>query len=307
MNNPVDRSSKNFQEEINLKEIIYALKGSSMLIATMVTLTTLIGIIYSLMAPQIWTSHALLTVAESENPTIGGSSSLGGLASIAGFNSSEGNIEGSKALAKVKSREFFSHLITFDDVLPNLMAQKSFDPDTQKTIFDTDIYDDKSKEWVNGSPTNWIAYKVYLKNIRIIMDPKTSFITVSISNRSPYFAESFLSLIIQEVNSQSQKKDLQESADSLNYLYQELANSSQTEVRTTISQLIESQLKKQMLARVKTDYILEGLDKPFVPKERTSPQRTRITIVSFFVGLILAVFFTLIRFYVKKNLAKFDA
>ena len=89
MNNPVDRSSKDFQEEINLKEIIYALKGSSMLIATMVTLTTLIGIIYSLMAPQIWTSHALLTVAESENPTVGGSSSLGGLASIAGLNSSE--------------------------------------------------------------------------------------------------------------------------------------------------------------------------------------------------------------------------
>lgn len=306
MNNFVDRSSKDFQEEVNLREIIFALKSSSMLIAIMVSFITLAGIIYSLLAPQIWTSQALLTVSESENPTVG-NSSLGGLASIAGLNSSESNIEGSKALAKVKSREFFDHLIKFDDVLPNLMAAKSFDPLTQTTIFDDDIYNSKSKEWVGGRPPNWIAYKEYLNNVRIIMDPKTSFITVSITSRSPYFAESFLSLIINEVNSQSRKKDLQESADSLNYLYQELASSSQTEVRTTISQLIESQLKKQMLARVKTDYILEGLDKPFVPKERTSPQRTRITIVSFFVGLLLAVFFTLIRFYVKKNLAKFDA
>ena len=46
MNNPVDRSSKDFQEEINLKEIIYDLKSTSMLIATMVTLATIIRIIY---------------------------------------------------------------------------------------------------------------------------------------------------------------------------------------------------------------------------------------------------------------------
>ena len=271
----------------------------------MVSFATLVGVIYSLLAPQIWTSQALLTIAESETPSVG-SSSLGGLASIAGLNSSEGNIQGSKALAKVKSREFFDHLAEFDDVLPNLMAPKSFDSASRKTIFDSNIYNDESKKWVDGRPANWIAYKEYLKNVTIIMDPKTSFITISITNRSPFFAESFLSLIIKEVNSQSRKKDLKESSDSLNYLYKELVSSTQTEVRVTISQLIESQLKKQMLARVKTDYILEGLDKPFVPQERTSPQRTRITIISFFLGLILAVFFTLIRFYVKKNFAKFD-
>lgn len=305
MNDFVDRSSKDFEEELNLREISYALKESSMLIAIMVSFTTLAGIIYSLLAPQIWTSQALLTVAESESASAS-SGSIGGLASIAGIKS-EGNIEGSKALARVMSREFFDHLIKFDDVLPSLMASKSFDPATQTTIFDNDIYDVDSKKWVDGRPSNWIAYKEYIGNIRIIMDPKTSFITASLTNRSPIFAESFLSLIIQELNSQTRKKDLQESSDSLNYLYEELASSSQTEVRATISQLIESQLKKQMLARVKTDYILEGLDKPFVPKERTSPQRTRITIISFFIGLILAVFFTLVRFYVKKNLAKFDA
>ena len=305
MNNFVDRSSKDFQEEVNLREIIFALESSRMLIVIMVSFATLVGVIYSLLAPQIWTSQALLTIAESETPSVG-SSSLGGLASIAGLNSSEGNIQGSKALAKVKSREFFDHLAEFDGVLPNLMAPKSFDSASRKTIFDSNIYNDESKKWVDGRPANWIAYKEYLKNVTIIMDPKTSFITISITNRSPFFAESFLSLIIKEVNSQSRKKDLKESSDSLNYLYKELVSSTQTEVRVTISQLIESQLKKQMLARVKTDYILEGLDKPFVPQERTSPQRTRITIISFFLGLILAVFFTLIRFYVKKNFAKFD-
>jgi LPS O-antigen subunit length determinant protein (WzzB/FepE family) len=145
-----------------------------------------------------------------------------------------------------------------------------------------------------------------LSGLSIIMDNKTSFITLSMDHRSPLFAESFLSLIIEEINSLSRERDIKESEASLNYLYNELNSSKQSDIRLTISQLIESQLKKQMLARVKTDYILQSLDPPFIPEERTSPQRTSLVLISTFIGVIVAILFTLIRFYILKNLKKFS-
>ncbi len=305
MNDLNNKPSSAFQDEVNLKEIISALVDSKNIILGVVTLFTLGGVIYSLLAPQIWTSQALMTIAESDAATAS-SSALGGLASIASFGMSEGNIEGSKALATARSREFFNHIVKFDDVLENLMAAKSFDHESKETIFYSGMYNAEKKEWVNGKPTNWLAYKAYLRSLNIVLDSKTSFITISINHRSPVFAESFLSLIIQEINALSRKRDLEESEASLDYLYDELESAKQSDVRITISQLIESQLKKQMLARVKSDYILESLDSPFIPKERTSPQRKRIVLICLFLGTILSILFTLIRFYVLKNLKRFD-
>jgi hypothetical protein len=52
-----------------------------------------------------------------------------------------------------------------------------------------------------------------------------------------------------------------------------------------------------MLARVKTNYIIEPLDSPFIPEERSSPQRTKIVIALTAVGFILAFFANLIGYY----------
>jgi capsular polysaccharide biosynthesis protein len=305
MNDNTNPPPENTRDEVNLKEIITALTDSKKFIAGMILLFALSGVTYSLLVPQIWTSQALMTIAQSDAGS-GSSSAAGGLAAIASFGKSVGNIEGSKAVATARSREFFTHIVGFDGVLENLMATKRFDHESQETIFYSGQFDSVSQKWVNGKPSTWSAYKAYLASLNIILDSKTAFITISINHRSPIFAESFLSLIIQEINDLSRQRDLEESEASLQYLYKELESSKQSDVRLTISQLIESQLKKQMLARVKSDYILESLDSPFVPRERTSPQRTRIVLICLFIGTILSVFYTLVRFYVLKNLKKFN-
>mgnify|MGYP000070598653 CR=1 FL=1 len=306
MNDTSQKSSTNIQDEVNLKEIITALIDSKKFIAGVIALFALTGVTYSLLAPQIWTSQALMTIAESDAGSAS-SSAVGGLAAIASFGKSVGNIEGSKALATARSREFFTHIVGFDGVLENLMAAKGFDHKSQETIFYSGQFDSVSSKWVNGKPTIWLAYKAYLHSLGIVLDSKTAFITISIDHRSPIFAESFLSLIIQEINALSRQRDLEESEASLQYLYKELESSKQSDVRLTISQLIEAQLKKQMLARVKADYILESLDSPFVPQERTSPQRKRIVLIALFVGTMLSLLVTLLRFYILKNLKKFNS
>ena len=83
----------------------------------------------------------------------------------------------------------------------------------------------------------------------------------------------------------------------MGYLYQELEKTKDVDLRLSINQLIESQMKKKMLARVKTNYLLEPLDLPFVPEERASPVRTKIVLFGSLLGLLIAIFLNLFSFY----------
>ena len=76
--------------------------------------------------------------------------------------------------------------------------------------------------------------------------------------------------------------------EALEYYYKQLKETSQVEVRQSINTLIEMQLKKKMMANVKEDYLLEVLDKPFVPEEKSSPVRTLIVLYGILAGFILS-------------------
>jgi uncharacterized protein involved in exopolysaccharide biosynthesis len=303
MHNSDNPYSSGQLDEVNLREIYNALRSSTRLIITVVTLFTFAGIIYSLWLPKMWTSSTLMKVADSSGASFSNSSSMGGLASIAGLGISNGGSQkGSEAIAIVQSREFFDHLLTFDYVLPSLMAFKSYDSQSKVTTYDTTRYDPVKNVWLTGKPPSWLAYKVFKKRLSIYSDQKSNFVTISISSQSPQFSKTFLELIIRELNALSRSRALEQSRASLDYLYNELSSVGLTDIKLAISQLIEAQLKTQMLARVKVEYSLESLDKPYFPYERSSPQRKKITIFSLILGIFFSTFFVLGRFFLKKNL-----
>jgi LPS O-antigen subunit length determinant protein (WzzB/FepE family) len=74
----------------------------------------------------------------------------------------------------------------------------------------------------------------------------------------------------------------------------------QSDVQLAVTQLIETQLKKQMMANVKRNYILQPIDSPFIPELRSSPQRTKIVISWTLLGLILSIMFVIGRHYISK-------
>jgi LPS O-antigen subunit length determinant protein (WzzB/FepE family) len=123
---------------------------------------------------------------------------------------------------------------------------------------------------------------------------------MAIKHGSPVFAKDFLELIIQEVNNLSRTRDLNESKEALVYLYDQLDSVQQSDVQLAVTQLIETQLKKQMMANVKRNYILQPIDSPFIPELRSSPQRTKIVISWTLLGLILSIMFVIGRHYISK-------
>ena len=134
--------------EITLSSIFRIIRREKFLILSLTSIFSISSIIYSLSLPNIFMSSSLLIVNESG----GGSSRLsgligeyGGLASLAGVDLPSGSSsdKASLAIEMVLSRDLVRDLIKKDNILPILMATKSYDSVNKKVIFDNSIYDSK--------------------------------------------------------------------------------------------------------------------------------------------------------------------
>ena len=118
--------------ELNLNIAFSILKKSKNIIATASLVSGILFFVYSLSLDDLYKSEALLY---SQNDNQGASSieAMSGLASLAGINLN--NLSEDKKLLGmelISSREFFKHLITFNNILPSLSAAKRYDKDSQK-------------------------------------------------------------------------------------------------------------------------------------------------------------------------------
>ena len=250
-------TSDNKIDEISLKEILALFLKRKFSIALVTGIFFLFSVWYAITTPNIWVSDALLTTVET---TGGGSSKnssrMESLASMVGVDiAGSGADKTSVAIATIQSRDFFKHLLSKNGVLENLMAFESYDPSAKQSYFNESIFDSSKGEWLVSKPTALQAYQKYKSLLTINHNKLNGLMVMSISHQSPYFAEEFLSLIIQEANYLSRERNLIESAKSLDYLNEELLKTKQSEVVTAISSLIESQLKNQMFAKAKDNFL----------------------------------------------------
>jgi LPS O-antigen subunit length determinant protein (WzzB/FepE family) len=141
------------------------------------------------------------------------------------------------------------------------------------------------------------AYKIYRQIINCNIDRRTNFVELSIAHKSPIFAEELVSLIVRELNLLQRERDMVESQSSLEYLYNQFDEVQDIDIKLSINQLIEGQLKTQMLAKVRTYYILQPIDMPYIPREKSSPSRSRIVVVATIFGLLAGVIFVVGRHF----------
>jgi capsular polysaccharide biosynthesis protein len=297
-NESYESSSKYFDEFDFIEFLKYIWLDRTIIIAV-TSLFAFTSIIYALFLPNIYSSEALLTTVDDADAG-GGISSLvsryGGLASAAGVSlPSAGGGKADLVVATITSREFFKHLTTFDFVLPGLMASKSYNTGSQKLLFDQKSYNSEKNIWIDGSPSYLEAYKQYLRSLEVGQDKRTNFIFLIFHHISPEFSYQFIDLIVNEVNNKIRTRHFKESTIALDYLKNELASTAQREVQQSISQLIEAQLKIQMLANIRKDYIIRAIDPGFLPEEKSAPRKTRMVILATIIGLILSIFVSIIR------------
>ncbi|MFL2482617.1 MAG: Wzz/FepE/Etk N-terminal domain-containing protein [Woeseiaceae bacterium] len=297
-----------YEDEIDLKELFLVLWDAKKLIILVTSLFAMGSIIYSLTLPNYYRSEAVVSIAGqlTNKSSLGG---LSGLASMAGISlSADGGDKSIIAIKTIQSRSFLKHLISFEGVLPSIVAAKSYDFQSKKIQYDPKIYNEDKGEWVRKAKRNRQAkpsyleiYSSYLDQVSVTTDKVTNLVTISVEHISPIFAKELLVLIIDEANELMRDRDLRESSDAIAFLNTEIPKSSLITMKEAINNLVQAQLEKQMLSKINTEYILKVIEPPFIPEEKSRPLRAVICIFGTLIGGILAIIVVFIRNYSSRR------
>ena len=310
MNQEGEKSNNLLDSEIDFREIVLLIWEKKIFLSISSFIITIFFIIYSLTIPNQYTSKSILEI-QNNSETSSTLSSLknqfGGLASLAGINfgSAESGDKSFWVIERIKSKEFSRHLYSFEGVLENLLAIKTYDYKSNVITYDTKIFNKgnwlTNKKGTSYKPTYLEFHEAFNSVLSVKKDTETNFIILKVQHLSPYFAKEFLSLIIREINLITKNNDKKEADYSLKYLQSVLRNTSVKDTRDSINELIKSQLNIIMLADIKDFYILRPIDSPFIPEQKSSPSRSTIAIMGLFLGGFLSFLFVLIRHYRRKD------
>ena len=298
-------------DEIDLKELFMVLWGGKWLISAVTGLAAAISVVVALSLPNIYTASALLAPAESSGGGLSGlMKQYGGLASLAGV-SLPGGEEGSRAqlgIQLMKSRAFIGDFVERRDVLPELMAVESWDPGSGDVVFDPESYDAASKTWVRDveppespSPSAQQAHKAFSAVLGVSQDKQTGYVTVSIEHQSPIVAAQWVNWLVEDVNAVVKAQDVSEAEKSIEYLKQQVANTSLADLQAMFFELIQSQTETVMLAEVRPEYVFKTIDPAVIPEEKSKPSRASICVLGTLLGGMLGVVIVLIRHYARSE------
>ena len=298
-------------DEIDLKELFMVLWGGKWLISAVTGLAAAVSIVVALSLPNIYTASALLAPAESSGGGLSGlMKQYGGLASLAGV-SLPGGEEGSRAqlgMQLMKSRAFIGDFVDRRDILPELMAVESWNAGSGDIVFDTEIYDGVSKTWVRDveppkltKPSAQEAHKAFSEVLGVSEDKQTGYVTVSIDHQSPVVAAQWVNWLVEDVNAAVKAQDVSEAEKSIEYLKQQVANTSLADLQAMFFELIQSQTETVMLAEVRPEYVFKTIDPAVVPEEKSKPSRALICVLGTLLGGMLGVVIVLIRHYATQE------
>ena len=302
-----NKSSNDFDDEIDLRELFYVLLEGKWIIFSVTSFISIIVLIYSLLLPNIYEAKAMLVPVNPSSGIAGALGSYSGLAGIAGISLPAGGNDGNsaKAIEKIRSLSFFEKNILPNIHLPDLMAVKSWNYKTNILNFDGSIYDTSSNTWVRDYsypqqqiPSPQESFEVYTtSHLSLSEDKKSGFVSLSIKHQSPFVAKQWVELIVNEVNSFYRQKDKIESEKAVSYLNQQISLTSLSEIKEALAQLLQEETKKLTLIEANQYYVFDYIDPPAVMEEKSEPKRALICILGALLGGMLSVLLVLIRHY----------
>lgn len=285
-------------DEIDLRELFAVIWQGKWIIIAVTAVFAVASVFYALSLPNIYKSEALLAPA-AEQKSAGLSGQLGGLAALAGVSLGSGAGVDKTALAIqiIQSREFVSRFIQKHDILIPLFATKSWQSDTNELIIDSEIYNFTSATWVRNvkeplkaEPSMQEAYKAFIELLTVSTEKTSGLVTVAIEHQSPYIAQKWVNALVQDINDEMRRRDMQEAQRSIDYLSKQISETALSEVRATLFSLIEEQTKTLMLANVRDEYAFQTIDPAIVPELKFAPKRALIVAVATVLAAMLAVF-----------------
>lgn len=286
---------------LSFSDIKSLLLEKKRLLISITALATILSLLYAYISPNIYVSSSLLAPANQDGNLSSRFANYGALASIAGADlSGESASPSVEGVERIKSLSFFTNYFLPEIKLEDLFAIKSWNPDSNKIQYNKNIFDQDLNQWTRkvdpprkAIPSSQEAYEIYLNILSITQDPRTQYVTISISNQSPFLAKEWLDIIITNINESMRNEDKLNAANSISFLNEIAEQTQLTEIKDAIAQLLEKQMQTLMLASASEYYVYKYIDYPYVPELKSFPRRGLIVLMGFIIGFTLSISFIL--------------
>ncbi len=207
---------------------------------------------------------------------------FGGLASLAGVNLGGSGNNVDRVLATLKSRAF---LVPF---LKQEMQQEKI-----AALF--------KRGFGDKQPSTLDVFETFSEDVLDIRkDNKTGLVTLGVEWRDPTLAARWANTLVARLNEHQRQAAIKEAQQSIDYLNQQLSDTSVVDMQQAIYRLIESQTKVIMLANVKKEYVMQVIDPALVPEKPVRPQRTLILVLGALLSLMLGIFIIFLLHALKR-------
>ena len=301
--------------EIDIFDLVDRLWTSKKIIIYTTLIFSLIGVVYSLSLSNIYKSSTVLTGIDDSNSITKLARQYSSLASLAGIQTGNALSAGSDPLQEgieiLESFDFFETFVEKNKVFFELAAINGWDEKNNTLIVNPKIYDEKNKIWVfqnkfskNGKPTIQFVHREFLKDLSITANNITGFITISYKHYSPHFSKRIVELLVHDINEMAKLKSIKQAEESIKFLENEIQGTQLTDVRVGLNNLIQSQIENKMVANASPEYLFKTLSPPIAPEKRDSPSRIIICCIFFFAGLLISIFYLILRFIVEEVYSK---
>ena len=285
----------NTKEEIDLAGLLKLIWESKTIIIATTTVFSIGAVLYSLSLPDIYESKALLSPVNEDIASNQSMGSVSGLANLAGISiSNAANSNSLKAIQKAKTISFFKDNILPNIFLPDLMAVKSWDAETNTIYYDTDNFDNESQSFIE-TPSAQESFKEFEDIFQLSQDYDTGFVTVSIKHQSPFISQEWTDLVVNQINEFFRINDKREAEAAMDFLNAQMAQTSYNEIKLVIAQLLKNRMQQLTLIEANDFYIFSYLDPPMVMEEKIEPNRASISILGAIFGGLLGIFFVISR------------
>lgn len=291
-------------DEIDLLELVKAVWRGKWIIIVITAVFSFAAVGYALSLPDIYRAEAQLApTKESQGAAMGAlGGQLGGLASLAGINMPQGAVDNSRMAQEIiKSRAFISDFVQRRGILPDLMAVESWNPDTRELEYDNTVYNPSEELWVRDvkapskpEPSSWEYVSEFRALLQLDVDTTTSLIKLGLEHRSPDIAKQWVDWLIEDINNEMRRRDIEEARSSIAYIERELENARLANTQQVYASMLEQQTQVIMLANVRPEYVFRVIDPAVSPEERVKPKRSIIAIVGALLGAIFSTLLVLV-------------
>jgi LPS O-antigen subunit length determinant protein (WzzB/FepE family) len=280
--------------EIDIGALLRAIWRRRILVVITAACFLVLGSLYLHVAQRLYTVTLKITPVQTDQQQ-SGSSSLSGLASLAGISlpSNRGQQSFAIYLDGLTTR-LASEMLFRDQPLMHRVFAREWDAQNHQWRPRSSMIHGavNAVRWVLGIPTTKVQppsparLQTYIQqNLTTEKEKESPIVTITMTAASPELGRDLLTGLHRTVDDILRQRALERSTNYINYLTTTLQTTTVAEYRQTLVDSLSSQAKNRMIASANLPFVAEPFGQPVTSDVPTSPSATIVLGLMFMLGL----------------------